>query len=132
LPLLREALERVVAPLRGRSRVWVYLGYPDLETVGAELAILPVNGLLVAGAHCAYEGFAAFARALPADRAVGIGVIDAIDPRVETVDEVRERLTIVSGLVAPDRLWAVPDAGLRALPPEIAEAKLAAMVAAAK
>jgi 5-methyltetrahydropteroyltriglutamate--homocysteine methyltransferase len=131
LPLLREAIERVVAPLRGRSRVWVYLGYPDLERVGAELAALPAN-LLVAGAHCAYEGFAAFARALPADRALGIGVIDVTDPRVETEDEVRERLKIVSRLVAPDRVWAVPDGGFRALRPEVAQAKLAAMVAAAK
>jgi 5-methyltetrahydropteroyltriglutamate--homocysteine methyltransferase len=132
LPLVHEALERVVAPLRGRARVWLYLGYADLEAVGAELAALPANGLLVAGAHCAYEGFSAFARALPKDRFVGIGVIDVVDARVETVDEVRERLAIVARLVAPDRLWAVPDGGLRALRPETASAKLAAMVAAAK
>ena len=132
LPLVREALERVVAPLRGRSRVWLYLGYADLETVGAELATLPANGVLVAGAHCGYEGFSAFARALPEDRFVGIGVIDAIDARVETVDEVRERLAIVARLVPSDRLWAVPDGGFRALRPETAHAKLAAMVAAAR
>jgi 5-methyltetrahydropteroyltriglutamate--homocysteine methyltransferase len=132
LPLLHEALERVVAPLRGRSRVWVYLGYPDLEAAGAELAALPANGLLVAGAHCGYEGFSAFARALPKDRFVGIGVIDVMDARVEPVDEVRERLAVVEKMVAPDRLWAVPDGGLRALRRETALAKLAAMVAAAK
>jgi 5-methyltetrahydropteroyltriglutamate--homocysteine methyltransferase len=132
LPLLHEALERVVAPLRGRSRVWVYLGYPDLEAAGAELAALPANGLLDAGAHCGYEGFSAFARALPNDRFVGIGVIDVMDARVETVDEVRERLAVVGKMVAPDRLWAVPDGGLRALRRETASAKLAAMVAAAK
>ena len=132
LPLLREALERVIAPLRGRCRVWLYLGYADLETVGAELAVLPANGLLVAGAHCGYEGFSAFARAVPEDRFVGIGVIDVMDRRVETEDEVRERLAIVERFVPRDRLWAVPDGGFRALPPEIAQAKLAAMVAAAK
>jgi 5-methyltetrahydropteroyltriglutamate--homocysteine methyltransferase len=132
LPLVREALERVVSPLRGRSRVWLYLGYADLETAGPELAVLPANGLLVAGAHCAYEGISAFARALPADRFVGVGVIDVTDARVETVDEVRERLAIVGRLIAPDRLWAVPDGGFRGLRPETAHAKLAAMSAAAK
>ncbi len=132
LPLLREALERVVAPLRGRSRVWLYLGYADLEAVGPELAALPANGLLVAGAHCGYEGFSAFARSIPEDRFVGIGVIDVMDARVETVDEVRERLAIVERLVPRDRLWVVPDGGLRALRLETAQAKLAAMVAAAK
>ena len=130
LALLREALELVIAPLRGRSRVWLYLGYADLAVVGAELAALPANGLLVAGAHCGFEGLSTFTRALPEDRFVGIGVIDVLDARVETEDEVRERLAIVAKLVPRDRLWAVPDGGLRGLRPETAQAKLAAMAAA--
>ena len=132
LPLLREALLRVMEPRRGRARKWLYHGYADLEAVGAELAALPANGLLVAGAHCGYEGFQEFARSLPEDRFVGIGVIDAMDARVETEDEVRDRLAIVMKLVPRDRLWVVPDGGLRALRPEAAHAKLAAMVAASK
>jgi 5-methyltetrahydropteroyltriglutamate--homocysteine methyltransferase len=130
--LMSEALERVMGPIRGRSRVWLYLGYPDLDAVGVELAALPANGLLVAGAHCEYEGFQSFAQAVPEDRFVGIGVIDVLDPRVETEDEIRARLAIVNQLVPRDRLWAIPDGGLRALRPETAQAKLAAMVAAAK
>jgi 5-methyltetrahydropteroyltriglutamate--homocysteine methyltransferase len=132
LSLMSEALERVIEPLRGRSRVWLYLGYPDLDAVGAQLAVLPASGLLVAGAHCAYEGFQSFARAIPEDRFVGIGVIDVLDPRVETEEDVRARLAIVSRLVSRDRLWAVPDGGFRALRPETARAKLAAMVAATR
>jgi methionine synthase II (cobalamin-independent) len=62
LALMHEALERVMAPLRGRSRVWLYLGYADFEAVGAQLAALPGNGLLVAGAHCGYDGLSRFAR----------------------------------------------------------------------
>jgi 5-methyltetrahydropteroyltriglutamate--homocysteine methyltransferase len=132
LSLMTEALERVVAPLHGRARVWLYLGYADLDAVGAQLAVLPANGLLVAGAHCHYEGFERFANAIPEDRFVGIGVIDVLDPRVETEDEVRDRLAIVSRLLPRDRLWAVPDGGLRAMRADVARAKLAAMVAAAK
>jgi 5-methyltetrahydropteroyltriglutamate--homocysteine methyltransferase len=132
LALMHEALDRVIAPLRGRSRVWLYLGYADLEAVGARLAGLPGNGLLVAGAHCGYAGLAQFARALPEDRAVGIGVIDVLDSRVETEDEVRERLAIVRRIFPRDQLWAVPDGGFRGLRAETAEAKLAVMVSAAK
>jgi 5-methyltetrahydropteroyltriglutamate--homocysteine methyltransferase len=132
LPLLAEALERVTAPLRGRSRVWLYLGYADLAALGAQLAALPANGLLVAGAHCEYEGLQAFTGALPGDRFAGIGVVDVLDPRAETEDEIRDRLAIVTKLVSPDRVWLVPDGGLRALRPAIARAKLAALVAAAK
>lgn len=129
--LMREALDRVMAPLLGRSRMWVYLGYADLEAVGAQLATLPANGLLVAGAHCGYSGLSEFARSLPEDRFVGIGVIDVLDHRVETEDEIRERLAIVRRIIPREQLWAVPDGGFRALPPETAHAKLAAMVAAA-
>jgi len=132
LPLMREALERVMQPLRGRTRVWLYLGYADFESTGAELAQLPANGLLVAGAHAAYDRLAAFARAIPEDRFVGIGVIDVLDPRIETEDEIRERLATVRRLVPRDRLWAVPDGGMRALRPDTARAKLAAMAAATK
>jgi 5-methyltetrahydropteroyltriglutamate--homocysteine methyltransferase len=132
IALMHEALERVTAPLRGRSRVWLYLGYADLEAVGASLAALPANGLLVAGAHCGYFGLSRFAQALPVDRVVGIGVIDVLDARIETEAEVRERLAIVRRIIPRDQLWAVPDGGFRVMRPEIATAKLAAMVAAAK
>jgi 5-methyltetrahydropteroyltriglutamate--homocysteine methyltransferase len=130
IPLLREALSRVMEPLRGRSRLWVYLGYADLEAQGAELAAIPANGLLVAGAHCGYEGLARFARALPDDAVVGVGVIDVLDPRPEGEAEVRERIAHVRRIVQGDRLWAVPDGGFRALSQESAQAKLAALAAA--
>jgi 5-methyltetrahydropteroyltriglutamate--homocysteine methyltransferase len=132
LPLLRESLERVVAPLRGRARVWLYLGYADLANQGGELATLPANGLLIAGAHCDYEGVEEFARALPGDRVAGIGVVDVADPRVETEDEIRDRLTRLAALIPRDRLWAVPDGGFRALRVDCARAKLSALVAAAR
>jgi len=132
IPLLREALERVTAPLKGRSRVWLYLGYADLAAIGAQLATLPANGLLVAGAHCDYEGLDAFARALPADRFAGVGVVDVLDGREETVDEIRERIGVVAKAIPSDRLWIVPDGGFRALRPAAARSKLSAMLAAAR
>lgn len=130
--LLREALERAVAPLRGRARVWLYLGYPDLRAVGGELATLPAHGLLVAGAHASFDGVETFAKALPPGRVAGIGLIDVVDARVETPEEIRRRIDHVTSLLPADRLWAVPDGGFRALRGEAARAKLAALVAAAK
>ncbi|HEX4823941.1 MAG TPA: hypothetical protein VFV19_06485 [Candidatus Polarisedimenticolaceae bacterium] len=130
--LLHEALEKVTAPLRGRARVWLYLGYVDFEAVGRDLASLPAQGLLVAGAHCDYEGLEAFTRALPSDRVAGVGIVDVVDSRVETEDEIRGRVARLSELLPPDRLWAVPDGGLRALRVDVARAKLAAMAAAAR
>jgi 5-methyltetrahydropteroyltriglutamate--homocysteine methyltransferase len=130
--LLHDALERVVGPLRGRARVWVYLGYLDFEHSGAAMAELPANGLLVAGAHCDYDGLEAFARALPRDRVAGVGVVDVVDPHVETEAEIRARIARVSELIPRDRIWVVPDGGFRALRVDVARAKLTAMVAAAR
>jgi 5-methyltetrahydropteroyltriglutamate--homocysteine methyltransferase len=130
--LLRDALERVVGPLRGRTRIWLYLGYVDFERSGADLAALPASGLLVAGAHCDYEGVEAFVRALPEDRVAGIGVVDVVDPRVETEAEIRDRIARLAKILPRDRLWTVPDGGFRALRVDVARAKLSAMVAAAK
>ena len=132
LPLLREALLRVVSPLRGRARVWVYLGYADLARDGAALAALPADGFLVAGAHAAYDGLGEFARALPDGTFAGIGVVDVLDARVESAGEIRDRIQTVMAAVPRDRLWAVPDGGLRGLRPESARRKIAALVEAAR
>ena len=132
MELLHEALTRVVAPLSGRTRVWVYLGYADLVAVGTQLAALPAAGFIVAGAHSGYEGLETFARALPAGRSAAVGVVDVIDPRVETDAAIAARIARVLELVPRDRCWVVPDGGFRALRPEAARAKLTAMCAAAR
>jgi 5-methyltetrahydropteroyltriglutamate--homocysteine methyltransferase len=129
---MHELIERVGEPVRGRARLWVYLGYADLDALGEALAATPADGLLVAGAHCGYAGVERFARAVPANRFVGIGVVDTLRPSVESEGEIRDRIARVRDLVAPDRLWIVPDGGFRALRPDAARAKLSAMVRAAK
>jgi 5-methyltetrahydropteroyltriglutamate--homocysteine methyltransferase len=132
IPLLMEAVRRVTEPLVGRARTWVYLGYADLAAAGAELAATPADGLLVAGAHCAYAGLDAFAQSLPAGRFAGVGVVDVLDPRVETEAEIAARIARVAASIPRDRLWVIPDGGFRAVRADAAREKLAAMVAAAK
>lgn len=132
IPLLRESLEHVLGPVRGRARRWVYLGYLDLERDGAAVAALPADGILVAGAHCDHAGLERFAAALPADRVAGVGVVDVLDARVETPATIEARIRRVASAIPPDRLWAVPDGGFRSLAPVSALGKLAAMVAAAR
>lgn len=64
------------------------------------------------------------------DRAVGMGVVDVRDPRVESVDTVAARIRAATSLVDPARLTIVPDCGLRPLTADAARGKLRAMVAA--
>jgi 5-methyltetrahydropteroyltriglutamate--homocysteine methyltransferase len=65
------------------------------------------------------------------DRGLGLGVIDVKSQQVESPDLVATRIRRALRFVAPDRLMINPDCGLRHLAPDIARAKLAAMVAGA-
>jgi len=66
------------------------------------------------------------------DRSIGLGVIDVKNRHVETTDLVAHRIRRALDHLPPERLQVNPDCGLRHLPPEVAQAKLHAMVAAAR
>jgi 5-methyltetrahydropteroyltriglutamate--homocysteine methyltransferase len=65
------------------------------------------------------------------DRGLGLGVIDVKTEQVETPELVATRIRRALRVVPPDKLVINPDCGLRHLGPDIARAKLAAMVAGA-
>jgi 5-methyltetrahydropteroyltriglutamate--homocysteine methyltransferase len=65
------------------------------------------------------------------DRGLGLGVIDVKTEQVESPDLVATRIHRALRVVAPEKLVLNPDCGLRHLLPDIARAKLAAMVAGA-
>ncbi len=65
------------------------------------------------------------------NRGLGLGVIDVKTDQVESADLVAARIRRALRFVAPAKLVINPDCGLRHLPPAVARAKLAAMVAGA-
>jgi 5-methyltetrahydropteroyltriglutamate--homocysteine methyltransferase len=65
------------------------------------------------------------------DRCLGLGVIDVKAEQVESPELVAARIRRALRFVAPEKLVINPDCGLRHLPPAVARAKLAAMVAGA-
>lgn len=62
------------------------------------------------------------------DRELAAGVIDIKDYYIETPEEVAERIRIALRYVAPEKLWVMPDCGLRNSPRYVAVAKLIALV----
>ena len=62
------------------------------------------------------------------DRYLGLGVIDVKSAGVEDPALVAAHIRRALEVVPPDRLMVNPDCGLRHLPPEVARAKLRAMV----
>jgi 5-methyltetrahydropteroyltriglutamate--homocysteine methyltransferase len=75
-------------------------------------------------------------RALPDDRRNGIGVVNQKTPTVESIDEIAARIATARDLFGAERLLLHPDCGFATFAdnpictPEIAEAKLANVVAA--
>jgi 5-methyltetrahydropteroyltriglutamate--homocysteine methyltransferase len=60
-------------------------------------------------------------------KTVMLGVLDLGATAVETADEVAARLTAALAFIAPDRLVAAPDCGMKYTPLAIARGKLAAL-----
>jgi 5-methyltetrahydropteroyltriglutamate--homocysteine methyltransferase len=67
-------------------------------------------------------------RALP-NKTIVLGVLNLGDRTVETPEQVAGRIRAALQYVPPARLVVAPDCGMKYLPREVADAKLAAMVA---
>lgn len=130
MELAAAALGRVTAGLRGKARTWTHIGYGDPGAVLEQIFALPVDGLLLEMANSDYETLDALS-GLPPNKLLGAGVIDVLDPRVESVGVVRRRVKQLLLKVPAERLWLTPDGGLRTLDHAAAQAKLQAMVAVA-
>ena len=130
MPLAFQALERVTEPLRGKARTWTHICYGELLPVIDQVFSLPVDGLLLELSH-AEDALIERLADLPQGTLLGAGVIDVYSSDVESGATVQARVQRVLDKVPADRLWLMPDTGLRALSEDVAKAKLQAMVAAA-
>lgn len=136
-----EALETCFKGAEGIIKeVHICRGYPnnekdtkaEIEAYGQIIEALSrsiINNIAVEDAHenLSLDLFKRFGA-----KGVVLGVVDIGNPRVETVEEIETRIKEVLQVVPPDRLLVAPDCGLLLLQPDIAKAKLANMVAAAK
>lgn len=69
----------------------------------------------------------AITKELPSKR-IMVGVIDLADPEPETAEVVAGRLRKALDVLEPERIVAAPDCGMKYLDPNVARAKLQAMV----
>ncbi len=68
----------------------------------------------------------------PRDKELGAGVLDVKAFRVETAEDVANRLRRILAFIPAERVWVNPDCGLWETPRRIAAAKLKAMVDGAR
>jgi len=123
-PLLQRALERMMDGVRAEAHLYTWFG--DIDGLYPQILELPFStfGLdfVMGGAN--YQVI----RRAPFTKGLGLGIVDARNTRLETVEQIVECVRRVSDIVPLDRLYVNPSCGLEYLPREVAQAKLARMV----
>lgn len=127
-PLFRQALERMMEGVAAEVHLYTWFG--DIEGLFPHIMELPFSaiGLDFVMGPANYE----IIRRAPFTKKLGLGIVDARNTKLETVEEIVERIRRVTDVVALDSLYVNPSCGLEYLPRETAEAKLARMVAGAQ
>ncbi|MCH8025293.1 MAG: methylcobamide--CoM methyltransferase [Chloroflexi bacterium] len=112
--------KRLVAGLTAETSLYLYFG--DAEGIYPQLLELPFDliGLdFVMGA--ANE---ALLRSAPFTKKLGLGIVDARNTRLESPEQIAERIRSLSDGVDPENVHVSPSAGLEFLPREVAQEKL--------
>jgi 5-methyltetrahydropteroyltriglutamate--homocysteine methyltransferase len=126
------ALERALGGTRSTTALHTCFGYghivaerPNGYPFLAELNACRVEQLSLEGAQLKLDP--ALLTTVP-DKTIILGVVDIVDPAVESADLVAERIRAALRYVPPERLILAPDCGMKYLPREVAFRKLAALV----
>jgi 5-methyltetrahydropteroyltriglutamate--homocysteine methyltransferase len=126
------AINRALAGIPGPTVVHICLGYGHLvRNKPSGYAFLPQ----LAGSLARQISLEAAQPRLDlgvmqelSEKTILLGVLDLGNPAVETGDEVAARLRAGLDFIAPERLVAAPDCGMKYLPRAVASAKLQALV----
>ena len=127
-PLFRQALEKMMDGVRTEAHLYTWFGdidglYPQIlelpfAAIGLDFVKGPANWDVIARQ--------------PFTKKLGLGIIDARNTRLETVDEIASAVRRASAIVAVDMIYVNPSCGLEYVPREVAQAKLARMVQGAR
>ncbi len=106
-----------------------HICYGEVEKIYPEMLRLPVKQIHLAFKNTNFEYLKLLEQHPYApDKDLGAGVVDVHNHRIETVEEVVEGIKRVLRLLPPERVWILPDCGLKTRTVEEAEAKLRVMV----
>jgi 5-methyltetrahydropteroyltriglutamate--homocysteine methyltransferase len=130
------ALTRALEGVTGTTAVHICFGYaaiihqrPSGYSFLPELAACPVGQVSIETAQANLD---CSVLAKLEGKTIMVGCLDLNDMRVETPEVIVQRVKSALRYVRPERVVLAPDCGMKYLPREVADGKLAAMVAAAK
>ncbi|MBI4298793.1 MAG: methylcobamide--CoM methyltransferase [Chloroflexi bacterium] len=126
-PLFQEAMNVLIRGVSSKTALYTYFG--DISDLHPGFFELPVHILgldFVVGTRNW-----AFLKDFPTDKELGLGIIDARNTKLETVEKIIEAIERASKHVSLNRLHINPSCGLEFLPRSNAYSKLVRMVEAA-
>jgi 5-methyltetrahydropteroyltriglutamate--homocysteine methyltransferase len=123
-PLFRQALERMMEGVTTEAHLYTWFG--DIEGLFPQILELPFSaiGLDFVMGPANYE----IIRRAPFTKKLGLGIVDARNTKLETVEQIVDGIRRVSDVVPVGSLYVNPSCGLEYLPREVAQAKLTRMV----
>jgi len=127
-PLFQRAIERTLGEASVKRALYLYFG--DVDGLYPGLLDLPIDVLgldFVTGAR----NFEVLKKA-PFSKTLGLGLVDARNTKMESVEQIVEGLRQAQEIVPLERVHLSPSCGLEFLPREVAQAKLARMVEGAR
>lgn len=132
LQLAEDAMHVVVDGLPDNVTLHTHMCYGAFHEVYPRMLNLPAKVFCMELSHVSREMLNILEKhPFPEGRGMGFGVVDAQDPRIETVDEIAARIELALEYISPDQLWLNPDCGLQSLPRDSAVGKLRNLATAA-
>jgi len=129
--LVGECLNRIVEGIAEDVRIGLHVCYGDYSRIYPEVLDFPVDEVDLELCNGDYEQIDVF-ESPEFTTDLALGVVDAHDADVESVETIERNIRQGLRVVPPERLTVSPDCGLKLLPREAAYQKTANLVAAAR
>jgi 5-methyltetrahydropteroyltriglutamate--homocysteine methyltransferase len=129
--IVGECLERIADGIPAEVRIGLHVCYGDYSRIYPEINEFPIDEFDVELCNDDYEQISVFADGEFAPD-LALGVVDAHDAEVESVEEIKENIVEGLKVVPPEKLTISPDCGLKLLPRESAYQKMENLVQAAR
>jgi len=120
--------QRLVDGLKAETALYTYFG--DVEGIYTQMLELPFD--LIGLDFCTNGKNDALVRKTPPSKKLGLGIVDARNSKLETSEQIAERIRSLSAGVSPDKIHVSPSHGLEFLPREVAQEKLRRMAQAVR
>ena len=126
-----EAMERVVEGID--CEFHTHICYGEVELIYPDMLRLPVKQIHLAFKNTNFEYLKLLEEhPFDSDKDLGVGVVDVHTHLMEPVAEVKDGIRRTLALLPPERVWILPDCGLKTRTVEEAEGKLRVMMDATR